>query len=325
MYSWRFSISHKTLIKTRYDGSCLKWRFLRSVSAQPRVESWFVILSPDISVIPRICSMRSRMFVNSFTKGSAYTGWGHILVLKVSYSFNQMLFCLLALAIVSVASQCTTFTVSPGTGCQWMCQYCANTLGTNNYYFNPPVCTWQSSGCVGNPQTGVQYTCCVASDLWGAFSIYWDYTCYECQCPLDIWCFIRVPEVTKFVRDLTTWGYLNPFSVEMNNWVYKAASQKVRRVCLSCYYYPQRVDIRKREIGQKQKRFKTLSKTFDEVKEYFTRFQEFRERKDLEICIVDWHKRRNIKGLLLFRHIFWNGPFFNEMSRVQVPQEIKNL
>ena len=60
----------------------------------------------------------------------------------------------------NVSNGCVSFTVSSGTGCAWMCNYCANTLGTNNYYFTNSVCTYQSGGCVGNPQVGVQYTCC---------------------------------------------------------------------------------------------------------------------------------------------------------------------
>jgi len=60
------------------------------------------------------------------------------------------------------ANGCTTFSVGPGTGCAWMCSYCANALGTNNYYFTDNVCTYQPGGCVGNPQAGVQYTCCSA-------------------------------------------------------------------------------------------------------------------------------------------------------------------
>ena len=57
-------------------------------------------------------------------------------------------------------NQCVTFSVSAGTGCQWMCQYCASYLGTNNYYFTDGVCTYQPGGCSGNPQVGVAYTCC---------------------------------------------------------------------------------------------------------------------------------------------------------------------
>jgi hypothetical protein len=56
---------------------------------------------------------------------------------------------------------CVTFTVSAGTGCAWMCNYCAAALGTNNYYFTDGVCTYQSGGCAGNPIAGTSYTCCV--------------------------------------------------------------------------------------------------------------------------------------------------------------------
>jgi len=57
---------------------------------------------------------------------------------------------------------CVSFSVSAGTGCAWMCSYCANTLGTNNYYFTDNVCTYQTGGCVGNPIAGNTYTCCSA-------------------------------------------------------------------------------------------------------------------------------------------------------------------
>jgi len=45
-----------------------------------------------------------------------------------------------------------------------MCNYCANQLGTGNYYFTDNVCTCMTSmyqsGCVGNPIAGKSYTCC---------------------------------------------------------------------------------------------------------------------------------------------------------------------
>jgi hypothetical protein len=56
---------------------------------------------------------------------------------------------------------CVSFSVSSGTGCAWMCNYCASQLGTNNYYFTDGVCSYQSGvGCVGNPISGNTYTCC---------------------------------------------------------------------------------------------------------------------------------------------------------------------
>ncbi len=61
------------------------------------------------------------------------------------------------------SNNCITFNVGPGTGCAWMCGYCAEQLGTNNYYFTDGVCKYQSpDGCAGNPVAGTEYTCCSA-------------------------------------------------------------------------------------------------------------------------------------------------------------------
>jgi hypothetical protein len=60
----------------------------------------------------------------------------------------------------TVENNCVQFTVASGTGCQWMCNYCEQTLGTTNYYFTDGVCTYETGGCVGTPQVGAKYTCC---------------------------------------------------------------------------------------------------------------------------------------------------------------------
>ena len=62
--------------------------------------------------------------------------------------------------VINPMNNCVSFSVGSGTGCAWMCSYCANSLGTNNYYFTDSVCTYQSGGCVGNPVAGKTYTCC---------------------------------------------------------------------------------------------------------------------------------------------------------------------
>lgn len=60
-----------------------------------------------------------------------------------------------------LTNQCIQFSVTSGTGCAWMCNYCASQLGTNNYYFTDGVCTYQEGqGCVGNPVAGKTYSCC---------------------------------------------------------------------------------------------------------------------------------------------------------------------
>lgn len=61
---------------------------------------------------------------------------------------------------ITPVNNCIQFTVGSGTGCDWMCNYCANQLGTFNYYFTDGVCTYQTGGCVGNPVAGKVYTCC---------------------------------------------------------------------------------------------------------------------------------------------------------------------
>jgi hypothetical protein len=78
----------------------------------------------------------------------------------------KFILCLLTLSSfasgheITPKNNCIDFTVSPGTGCAWMCTYCSNTLGTFNYYFTDNVCTYQTGGCVGNPIAGKVYTCC---------------------------------------------------------------------------------------------------------------------------------------------------------------------
>jgi len=62
----------------------------------------------------------------------------------------------------TVSNSCVTFQVGAGTGCDWMCNYCANQLGTANYYFTTDVCRYETGGCVGNPQPTTPYTCCSA-------------------------------------------------------------------------------------------------------------------------------------------------------------------
>ena len=63
--------------------------------------------------------------------------------------------------ITPVGSSCVTFSVGQGTGCARMCNYCAEKLGTNNYYFVDGVCKYQMGvGCVGSPTANYEYTCC---------------------------------------------------------------------------------------------------------------------------------------------------------------------
>jgi len=82
----------------------------------------------------------------------------HFLLTAIAFAFVK---CDDSCNIETDTNQCIQFSVSSGTGCAWMCNYCANQLGTNNYYFTDGVCTYQEGqGCVGNPISGKTYTCC---------------------------------------------------------------------------------------------------------------------------------------------------------------------
>ena len=66
----------------------------------------------------------------------------HILTAIVITFANAMNTC--TVIKQDYGNQCVQFSVSSGTGCAWMCDYCANHLGTNNYYFPDGVCTYLS-------------------------------------------------------------------------------------------------------------------------------------------------------------------------------------
>jgi len=128
----------------------------------------------------------------------------------------------------------------------------------------------------------------------------WEYVCYECRCPMDLTLVIHEP-LGQFMRDYGTWCYLRPFTLCLNTSHYKFYGLKVRRVCASCFSKPKRVSIVDRESGIKKiRRREEVSRTREEVHEYFSDFVEFRKRKDLEMCIVDKRKRDFVCCLELF-------------------------
>ena len=55
---------------------------------------------------------------------------------------------------------CITFTIGEDTGCQYMCDYCAENLGTTNFYFTDWICKNKNGMCSGEPTPWETYTCC---------------------------------------------------------------------------------------------------------------------------------------------------------------------
>lgn len=55
---------------------------------------------------------------------------------------------------------CITYTIGEGTGCQFMCDYCTENLGTTDFYFTDWVCQNKNGMCTGDPIAWETYTCC---------------------------------------------------------------------------------------------------------------------------------------------------------------------
>ena len=55
---------------------------------------------------------------------------------------------------------CITFSIGDGPGCQYMCDYCAENLGTIDFYFTDWICTNKNGVCTGEPMPWETYTCC---------------------------------------------------------------------------------------------------------------------------------------------------------------------
>ena len=134
-------------------------------------------------------------------------------------------------------------------------------------------------------------------------SVSWAFTCHECECPIDVSCVIKDRNYNLFIRDFTTWCYLKPFSIACNTYIYKFYGMSLKRVCMSCYYCPKRINLCSREIIGRSVKFKKCpyqSKSKQELYDYFESFFEFRKRKDLEICIVEEKKRKYLLGLMMY-------------------------
>ena len=129
----------------------------------------------------------------------------------------------------------------------------------------------------------------------------WEHECYECKCPMDLTLVIKESTLNLFFRDYGTWCYLRPFSLCRNTSYYKFYGLTIKRVCISCFSKPVRVSTVNRESGiRRVRRREQKSKTHKEVYEYFRDFVAFRKRKDLDICIVEEHKRDAVCCLELF-------------------------
>ena len=136
------------------------------------------------------------------------------------------------------------------------------------------------------------------------FNITWSHVCYECGCPMCVRLIITDDDLGLFLKRFGSWCYLKPFNLEYNTYYFKHyGGPTVKKVCVSCYFIPKRINLLARETGTKQfitDHKQERSKTHEEIFDYFTRFMEFLKRRDLELCLVSRYKQTSPIGLRMF-------------------------
>ena len=133
------------------------------------------------------------------------------------------------------------------------------------------------------------------------FDVQWAHTCYRCAAPMNVSLIIRDPDIDTFFRDYGSWAAMRPFTLDLNTHYYKFfGGPRVRRVCITCFFNPETINLIDRECGVTRTKIRCeRSKTVEEIIEYFQKFSDFRKRKDIELYIVDEHKRISNLGIQL--------------------------
>ena len=122
----------------------------------------------------------------------------------------------------------------------------------------------------------------------------WLYTCYMCSCPMNVYCIFDEMSTFKYFRSFA--GHRR-FCLENNVFLYKFFGLKVKRVCYGCYKV-KKPNLAMREIG-KRTPFINNSKTREDIYNWFSDFNEFLMKKDLDLCLLPKIHQRNVPGLSL--------------------------
>jgi len=113
------------------------------------------------------------------------------------------------------------------------------------------------------------------------FSISWGTSCQLCYNPVNVYCSLKTYN-RDFIKAFLNYATIKPFDLTSNYLSYKFIGTKVAKVCECCYYnsrQAKRLAVDKIIKGQKVPRL-PRSKTKEEIVEYFTDMNNYRNRKD---------------------------------------------
>ena len=113
------------------------------------------------------------------------------------------------------------------------------------------------------------------------FSISWGTTCQICFNPVNVYCSMKTYN-RDFIKAFLNYATIKPFDLTYNYLSYKFIGTKVIKVCECCYYNTREARRMATEVVIKGKKVPRLprSKTKEEIKEYFTDMNTYRNRKD---------------------------------------------
>lgn len=113
------------------------------------------------------------------------------------------------------------------------------------------------------------------------FSISWGTTCHLCYNPVNVYCSLKTCD-RDFIKAFLNFATIKPFDLTTNYLSYKFIGTKVAKVCECCYYNTRHAKYIANDIVIKGKKVPRLprSKTKEEIIEYFTDMNNYRNRKD---------------------------------------------
>ena len=113
------------------------------------------------------------------------------------------------------------------------------------------------------------------------FSISWGTSCQLCYNPVNVYCSLKTYN-RDFIQAFRNYATIKPFDLTSNYLSYKFIGSKVAKVCDCCYYNSRQAKRIATDLVMKGKKIPRLprSKTKEEIVEYFTGMNEYRNRKD---------------------------------------------
>jgi len=113
------------------------------------------------------------------------------------------------------------------------------------------------------------------------FTISWGTTCQICFNPVNVYCSMKTYN-RDFIKAFRNYATIKPFDLTTNYLSYKFIGTKVIKLCECCYYTSRDAKYLAVDTLIKGKKVPRLprSKTKEEIKEYFTDMNTYRNRKD---------------------------------------------